>query len=75
MIELGLIEHHESGTAEDGPWPAEAAAALARADRLRRDLSLNLEGAVLAAELLVRIDELERRLARPGDGPGRGDRG
>lgn len=75
MIELGLIEHHESGSPEDGPWPAEAAAAVARADRLRRDLSLNLAGAVLAAELLARIEELERRLARPGDRPRRTDRG
>ncbi|MGI9539605.1 MAG: chaperone modulator CbpM [Miltoncostaeaceae bacterium] len=74
MIELGLIEHHESGSAKDGPWPAEAAAALARAERLRQDLSLNLEGAVLAAELLARIEELERRLARRGEAsrrPGR----
>jgi hypothetical protein len=30
--------------------------------RLRRDLGLNYAGAVLASELLARIDELERRL-------------
>ena len=71
MIELGLVEHTSSGSATEGPWPAEAAAALARADRLRQDLSLNIEGAVLAAELLARIDELERRLARPGERRGR----
>ena len=35
---------------------------LARASRLRRDLGLNYSGAVLACELLARIDELEQRL-------------
>jgi hypothetical protein len=39
-----------------------AALALRRAVRLRRDLGLNYAGAVLATELLARIDELERRL-------------
>jgi hypothetical protein len=37
---------------------------VARAARLRRDLALNCAGAVLACELLARIDELERRLSR-----------
>jgi hypothetical protein len=37
---------------------------VARAARLRRDLGLNWAGAVLATELLVRIDDLERRLSR-----------
>ncbi len=32
--------------------------------RLRRDLGLNYAGAVLACELLARIDELEARLRR-----------
>jgi chaperone modulatory protein CbpM len=44
--------------------PRDAAAQLARAARLRRDLGLNYAGAVLATELLARIDELERRLSR-----------
>ena len=35
---------------------------LARAMRLRRDLGVNLAGALLACDLLERIDELEARL-------------
>ncbi len=64
MIDLGLIEHVAEGDPREGPWRPEAAAQLARADRLRRDLALNIQGAVLAAELLVRIERLERRLGR-----------
>ena len=45
-------------------FPRDAAARLARAARLRRDLGLNYAGAVLACELLARIDELEERLRR-----------
>ena len=48
----------------DGSPADEAAERLARAARLRRDLGLNYAGAVLACELLARIDELERRLSR-----------
>ena len=54
FVELGLLE----------PYPRDAAARIARAARLRRDLGLNYAGAVLACELLTRIDELERRLRR-----------
>jgi hypothetical protein len=43
---------------------AGAAARLARIARLRRDLGVNIAGAVLACQLLARIDELERRLER-----------
>ena len=43
------------------PFPRDAAARLARAGRLRRDLGLNYAGAVLACELLSRIQELESR--------------
>jgi hypothetical protein len=32
--------------------------------RLRRDLGVNLAGALLACDLLARIDELEARLRR-----------
>jgi chaperone modulatory protein CbpM len=46
------------------PSPRDAAARLARAGRLRRDLGLNYAGAILACELLARIDELEAHLGR-----------
>jgi hypothetical protein len=54
FVALGLLE----------PYPVDAAARIARAARLRRDLGLNYAGAVLACELLARIDELQRRLSR-----------
>jgi hypothetical protein len=54
FVALGLLE----------PYPVDAAARIARAARLRRDLGLNYAGAVLACELLARIDELQRRLRR-----------
>lgn len=41
---------------------ADAAARLARAARLRRDLGVNYAGAVLACELLARIDDLQARV-------------
>ena len=46
------------------PFRADAAAHRPRGARLRRDLGLNYAGAVLACELLGRIDELEARLRR-----------
>jgi hypothetical protein len=55
LIRLGLVAP---------PFAPDAAARLARASRLRRDLGLNYSGAVLATELLARIDELEGRLGR-----------
>ncbi|MDX6526707.1 MAG: chaperone modulatory protein CbpM [Gaiellales bacterium] len=63
FVQLGLLEPLP------GPWqsprfPSDAAARLARASHLRRDLALNYAGAVLATELLARIDELEARLRR-----------
>jgi len=61
LIGLGLIEPG-GGTAASPLFRHEAAAILARAARLRRDLGLNYAGAVLATELLARIDELEERL-------------
>jgi hypothetical protein len=55
LIAIGLVDGHP-------PFPPDAAAQLARAVRLRRDLGLGYAGAVLACELLARIDELEARL-------------
>ena len=54
-----LVERLVRCGATDGA--ADAAARLARVQRLRRDLSLNLAGAVLVCELLARIEELEER--------------
>jgi hypothetical protein len=53
-IRLGVTE----------PGGRDDAARLARFARLRRDLALNCSGALLAMELLARIDELEARLRR-----------
>jgi hypothetical protein len=61
FVALGLVAR---------PYARDAAARLARAARLRRDLGLNYAGAVLACELLARIEDLEERLRRyepPGD--------
>jgi hypothetical protein len=53
LIRLGAVE----------PDQTDAAAQLARMARLRRDLGLNWAGAILACELLRRIEQLERRSA------------
>ncbi len=55
FVALGLLDR---GYTPDAP------ARVARAARLRRDLAVNSAGAVLACELLARIDELQRRLSR-----------
>jgi hypothetical protein len=64
FVRLGLLA--PAGARGDVPprFSPDAATRLARAIRLRRDLGLNYAGAVLACELLARIDELEQRLAR-----------
>ena len=54
FVRLGLVD----------PSAAGAAATLAQAARLRRDLGVGYGGAVLACQLLARIDELEARLRR-----------
>jgi chaperone modulatory protein CbpM len=65
LVALGLIEPR-GGTSVAPLFRSGDAVLLARAVRLRRDLGLNFAGAVLASELLARIDELEARLrARP----------
>jgi DNA-binding transcriptional MerR regulator len=60
LISLGLVEP-SGGTRATPLFRRADAARLARAIRLRRDLGLNYAGAVLACELLARIDELEER--------------
>jgi hypothetical protein len=54
FVRLGLVD----------PAAAGAAARLAQAARLRRDLGVGYSGAVLACQLLARIEELEARLRR-----------
>ncbi|MEA2387188.1 MAG: chaperone modulatory protein CbpM [Thermoleophilaceae bacterium] len=54
-----LVERLVRYGATDGA--ADAAARLAQVQRLRRDLGLNLAGAVLACELLARIEKLEEQ--------------
>jgi chaperone modulatory protein CbpM len=63
LVRLGLVEP-SGGTPSSPVFPPDAASRLARAARLRRDLALSYAGAILACELLARIDELEERLAR-----------
>ena len=55
LVALGFLDAPSAYA--DGPR-------LARAVRLRRDLGLNYAGALLACELLDRIEELEARLRR-----------
>jgi hypothetical protein len=62
LVRLGAIDPI-GGTAAPR-FPRDAAARLARTARLRRDLGLSYAGAVLACELLTRIDLLEARLRR-----------
>jgi hypothetical protein len=55
LIRLGLVR---------ASYSSASPARLARAVRLRRDLGLDYAGAVLACELLARIDDLEERLTQ-----------
>jgi chaperone modulatory protein CbpM len=61
FVQFGLLDP-QGGTRAAPLFRAQDALLLARAARLRRDLGVNYAGAVLASELLARIDELERRL-------------
>ena len=61
LVGLGLVQPR-GGTRAAPLFRRQDAALLNRALRLRRDLGLNYAGAILACELLTRIDELEARL-------------
>jgi hypothetical protein len=63
FADLGLLTP-VGGTGGPPRFPRDAAALLACAARLRRDLGVGYAGAVLACELLARIDGLEARLRR-----------
>jgi hypothetical protein len=56
LLRLGLLDDSFRGSI-----PHDASARIARATRLRRDLGLNYAGALLACQLLERIELLERR--------------
>jgi len=64
FVHLGLLEPVDGTPGLPPRYPRDAAATLARAMRLSRDLGLNYAGAVLACQLLARIAQLEARLAR-----------
>jgi hypothetical protein len=63
VLALGAVEP-AGGTRAAPLFAADAPARLARVIRLRRDLGLNYAGAVLACELLARIERLERPWTR-----------
>jgi hypothetical protein len=56
LTRLGFVDTH------DGRFSVDTPARLARATRIRHDLGVGWSGALLACELLDRIDELEARL-------------
>jgi DNA-binding transcriptional MerR regulator len=61
FVRLGLLDPR-GGTPSAPLFSPRDALLVARAMRLRRDLGVNYAGAVLASELLARIDQLEQRL-------------
>jgi hypothetical protein len=61
FVALGLVEP-AGGTAAAPLFERRDAAQLSLAVRLRRDLGIGYAGAVLACELLARIEGLERQL-------------
>jgi hypothetical protein len=73
FVDLGLLVP-APGPGREPRFPRDAAAILACAERLRRDLGIGWAGAVLACELLSRIDGLQTQLRRyepRGERPGR----
>lgn len=66
LVRLGLIE---SSGPEPYAFTAATAVRLRRMLRLRRDLHVNLHGAAIIMDLVERLDDLERELARRGPEP------
>jgi hypothetical protein len=62
LAALGLLDAPGRALPPAGAFPRDAARRLIRAVRLRRDLGLNYAGAMLAGDLLDRIEVLEARL-------------
>jgi hypothetical protein len=63
LVRLGALDP-SGGTGAAPLFPRDAAARLARIVRVRRDLGVGYAGAILACELLARIDDLEAQLRR-----------
>ncbi|MEA2331995.1 MAG: chaperone modulatory protein CbpM [Thermoleophilaceae bacterium] len=63
LVRMGVVDR-SGGTRATPLFRNDAAGELAKAARLRHDLGLNYAGAVLACQLLARIDQLETRLRR-----------
>jgi chaperone modulatory protein CbpM len=61
FVRIGFVDPI-GGTADAPLFAPDSPARLARAARLRRDLGLGYAGAILACQLLDRIDQLEARL-------------
>jgi len=61
FVEHGLLEPHGS-SATSWSFGADAVRRVQVAQRLQRDLSLNMEGTALVVELLEEIDHLRQRL-------------
>ncbi|HEY4428556.1 MAG TPA: chaperone modulator CbpM [Solirubrobacteraceae bacterium] len=70
LVRLGLVEQ-VGGTRQEPLFASDAAGRLALAARLRRDFGIDYGGAVLASELLARIEQLEVRLSRYEGAPRR----
>lgn len=64
LLALGLLDEAPDEVADRRQFRRDAALRIARAVRLRNDLGLNFAGALLACDLLDRIELLERRLRR-----------
>ena len=63
-VELGVIEPQAGRRPHEWRFPPYAVVRLRRAVRLRRDLSVDPNGAALALDLLEQVEALRQRLRR-----------